>query len=83
MSAHFSGTRTSGEKTCDLLILLCETKSKKKMSGQSSGCKKRATLLYMSLNVEIRVASDVDLKNYLRMTDECFESFASFAEASH
>ena len=37
----------------------------------------------MSLNVEIRVASDVDLKNYLRMTDECFESFASFAEASH
>jgi len=37
----------------------------------------------MLLNSEIRVSSDVDLKNYLGMTDECFESFASFAEASH
>jgi len=37
----------------------------------------------MSLNAEIRVSIDVDLKNYLRMTDEFFESFASFAEASH
>jgi hypothetical protein len=27
----------------------------------------------MSLNAEIRVSSDVDLENYLRMTDECFK----------
>jgi hypothetical protein len=30
------------------------------------------TLSHISLIAELRVSSDVDLKNYLQMTDECF-----------
>jgi hypothetical protein len=33
-------------------------------------------LRHMSLVAELRVSSDVDVKKYLQMTDECFQVFS-------
>jgi hypothetical protein len=41
------------------------------VSGYNSGCKKRDILLHII--TELPVSCDVDLKNYIQMTDECFK----------
>jgi hypothetical protein len=50
--------------------------------GKAVVVKKKGTLSHISLIAELRVSCDVDLKNYLHMTDECFK-VAPFVEASH
>jgi hypothetical protein len=62
------------EKKLAIFTLLCKKKCiKRTVSGYGSGCKRRATLSHISLAAKLRVCSDVDFKNYLQMTDECFK----------
>jgi precorrin-6B methylase 1 len=48
-------------------------KEKKKSEWVKQWLQKRDTLSNISLIAELRVSSDVDLKNYLQMTDACFK----------
>jgi hypothetical protein len=77
---HYARVGLYRGRNVALLILL--TKKMKTKSDRVKQClqKKSDTLSHKhtSLTAELRVSSDVDLRNYLRMTEECFKVWLNF-----
>lgn len=66
----------SSQEACAAAIVIIShelRKRKKKKIWMKEWLKKRSTLSHMELIRELRQSSASDLKNYLRMNDNCFE----------
>ncbi|KAF5286270.1 hypothetical protein FQA39_LY16334 [Lamprigera yunnana] len=61
------------EECAAIVVILEQTKKKRKKVWVKNWSRKRHTLSRMELIRELRISSASDLKNYMRMDDDCFE----------